>query len=96
MCSGHTEQTVRIFLTAFKSLLFTPEDPIFCIRNIHDTAATVSILYYGAVPSVFHYHVHYHPIDVSKLEHTAALSSHKRVDSYLPPSRVHVNIAPET
>jgi hypothetical protein len=82
--------------SVFKSLLFTPKDPIFCICNIQDTAATLSILRYGVVPSVFHYHVHYHPIDVSKLEHTAALSSHKRVDSYCPRSRVHVNTAPET
>jgi hypothetical protein len=93
MCSGHRNQRFRIFLTAFKSLLFIPKDLTFCICNTHETAATVCILGYGAVPSVSHYHVHYHPIDVSKLEHAAGLSSHKRVDSYLPASRVHVNIA---
>lgn len=96
MCNGQREHRLRIFLTAFKSLFFTPKDPIFCICNIQDTAATVCILRYGVDPSVFHYHAHYHPINVSKLEHSAALSSHKRVESYLPPSQVHVNMTPAT
>jgi hypothetical protein len=93
----HRESSVRIPLTAFTSLLFTPKDPSLCTRkcNIHDTPATI-FLCYGNFPLVFHYHIHYHPTDVSKLENTAALSYHKRVDSYLPPSQVNVNTAPET
>jgi hypothetical protein len=97
MCIGHRESSVRIPLTAFTSLLFTPKDLSLCTRkcNIHDTPATI-FLRYGDFPLVFHYHIHYHPTDVSKLENTAALSYHKRVDSYLPPSQVNVNTTPET